>query len=322
MVLAALKVISLIAAFVVAGLAISSFFISRNIAKEFPPIGEFKTIAGSKVHFIDTGKTGQTEGRPAVVFIHGASGNLRDAMTVYRARLEADFRVIFIDRPGHGYSEAFEGSNDPKAQAASLSGLLDALEVERAIVVGHSFGGVVAGAFGVLYPKQTAGLVFLAPVSHPWGTGVDWHYDVGNTPVIGWLFSHLVIPTAGSYIYPKAIKNVFRPNPMPSDYKETSGTKLVLRPKNFLQNARDVARVHEHVEAFHHRYAEITAPTVIYHGDKDDIVSLEIHSINGLSKDIAGAKLVVLEGVGHKPDYVAADQIEAEIRAIADASNP
>lgn len=309
-------------ALLVVGLAISSFLISRDIERTFPPIGEFKTISGAKVHFVDTGEVKNSDIRPAILFIHGASGNLRDAMTVYRPRLEAEFRLIFIDRPGHGYSQAFDGSNDPKAQAAALSGLLDELGVSKAIIVGHSFGGVVAGAFGVLCPEKTAGLVFLAPVSHPWGTGVDWHYDVGNMPVVGWLFSHLVIPTAGSYIYPKAIKNVFRPDPMPSDYKETSGTKLVLRPKNFYENAKDVARVHEHVEAFSERYREITAPTVIFHGDKDDIVSLEIHSINGLSKDIEGSKLFILEGVGHKPDYVAADQIEAEIRRIGGVSNP
>ncbi len=320
MALTVLKFFALFLALLVVGLAISSFIITRNIEATFPPIGEFETVEGAQVHFVDTGSRGDE--RPVVVFVHGASGNLRDAMTVYRERLEDDFRLIFIDRPGHGYSEPFNGSNDPKAQAASLSGLLEARGVNKAIVVGHSFGGVVTGAFGVLYPEKTAGLVFLAPVSHPWGTGVDWHYDLGNTPVLGWLFSRLIIPTAGSYIYPKAIKNVFRPNKMPADYKETSGTKLALRPATFLENAKDVARVHNHVETFNHRYKEISAPTVIFHGDKDDIVSLEIHSINGLSKDIEGAKLLVLEGVGHKPDYVAADQIEAEIRAIAAVSNP
>lgn len=314
------KIIGIFLLLIVVGLWVTSRLIARDIEREFPPVGEFAIVNGAAIHFVDTGRITEND-KPAIVFIHGASGNLRDQMAVYRSRLEDEFRLIFLDRPGHGYSASFENSNDPKAQAASIDGLLASLEVKDAIIVGHSFGGVVTGAFGVLYPERTAGLIFLAPVSHPWGTGVDWHYDVGNTPVIGWLFSNLVIPIAGSLIYPNAIENVFKPNEMPLDYKEVSGTKLVLRPNNFLQNARDVARVEEHVIDFNSRYREIEAPTAIFHGDQDDIVSLEIHSINGLSKDIKGAQLNVLQGVGHKPDYIAADQIEAEIRRMAELSN-
>ena len=48
-----------------------------------------------------------------------------------------------------------------------------------------------------------------------------------------------------------------------------------------------------------------------------NIVSPLIHSIDGLSKDIAGSKLIILEGVGHKPDWVAAKQIAGEIRRLS-----
>jgi len=311
-----IKILAIVLVLIVVGLSISTILIVRDIEREFPSIGEFKIINGAKLHYLDTGSVEDAE-RPAIIFLHGASGNLRDPVPVYKPRLENDFRLIFLDRPGQGYSGRFDGSNDPKAQADSVSKLLKELEIENAIIVGHSFGGVVTAAFGVLHPEKVAGLVFLASVTHPWGTGVDWHYDLGNMPILGWLFSRLIVPTVGSFIYPDAVQNVFKPDPMPVDYKETSATKLVLRPSNFHENAKDVARVEAHVEVFHHRYKEITAPTVIFHGDQDDIVSLDIHSINGLSKDIEGSKLFVLEGVGHKPDYVAAEKIEAEIRRIA-----
>jgi len=264
---------------------------------------------------VDTSSVGD-EATPAVVFIHGAGGNLRDQMAVYRDQLSGKARAIFIDRPGQGYSEAFSGSNDVKQQASSIAKLLDTLNVDKAIIVGHSFGVVVAGAFGVLHPEKTAGLIFLAPVAYPWPGGVDWHYDVGNTPVLGWLFSNLIAVPAGNVIYPGAIKRLFAPNALPQDYEETSGTRLLLRPSMFLENAKDVAQVIHHVRAFNHRYKEIKAPTYIFHGDKDDVVSLEIHSINGLSKDIEDSKLTILEGVGHKPDYLARDQITKAILEI------
>lgn len=291
-------------------------FISRNIKETFPSIGTFKTINGAKLHYVDTGEVANKT-RPAIIFIHGAGGNLQDPMPIYREPLEDKFRVIFLDRPGQGYSESFENSNDVAVQTRSIAKLMDELSIEKAIVVGHSFGGALASAFGVLYPEKTAGLILLAPVTHPWHTGVDWHYDLGNTPILGWLFSYTLAPVAGHYIYPNAIKRLFLPNEMPSDYKQTSATKLALIPANFHSNAKDVARVNSHVEKFQHRYKEITAPTHIYHGDADDIVSLQIHSIDGLSKDIKHSKLFVLEGVGHKPDYVASDQIINSILEIA-----
>lgn len=296
-------------------LFIYAYFIAKDIRESFPPIGTFKTINGAKLHYVDTGEISDKT-KPAVIFIHGAGGNLQDPMPIYREPLENNFRVIFLDRPGQGYSESFEGSNDVAIQTSSIAKLMDELAIEKAIVVGHSFGGALASTFGVLYPEKTAGLILLAPVTHPWHTGVDWHYDLGNTPVLGRLFSHTLAPVAGHFIYPGAIKRLFLPNEMPGDYKENSATKLALLPRNFHSNAKDIARVHKHVEVFQNRYKEITAPTHIFHGDKDDIVSLEIHSINGLSKDIQHSKLFILEGVGHKPDYVASNQIINSIMEI------
>ena len=310
------KILLGLLALTLTALYIYAYFIAKDIRESFPPIGTFKTINGAKLHYVDTGKMAD-ENEPAVIFIHGAGGNLQDPMPIYRKPLEDNFRVIFLDRPGQGYSESFEGSNDVAVQTSSIAKLMDELAIKKAIVVGHSFGGALASSFGVLYPEKTAGLILLAPVTHPWHTGVDWHYDLGNTPVLGWLFSHTLAPVAGHYIYPNAIKRLFLPNEMPSDYKETSATKLALVPSNFHSNAKDVARVEKHVEKFQHRYKEITAPTHIYHGDEDDIVSLEIHSINGLSKDIKHSKLFVLEDVGHKPDYVASGQIINSIMQIA-----
>jgi len=311
-----LIIIAISFACLIIGLWLASFIISQNIERNFPPIGEFKTINGAKLHYLDTGEVADKT-KPAIIFIHGAGGNILDQMHIYRPLLEADFRLVFPDRPGQGYSEPFASSNDPIEQANSIAILMDELGIKKAIISGHSFGGVVTAAFGVLYPEKTAGLIFLAPVTHPWHTGVDWHYNVGNTPVIGWLFSRLIAVPAGNKIYPAAIKQLFSPNKLPQDYAEKSGTRLALRPSAFHENAKDVARVHDHVEKFHTRYKEIKAPTYIFHGDKDDIVSLEIHSINGLSKDIEGAKLEILQGVGHKPDYIASDKVVAAIREIA-----
>src|SRR5205085_10534491 len=57
-------------------------------------------------------------------------------------------------------------------QAALLREALDALEVKRAIIVGYSWSGALATALALAYPERVAGLVLIAPVTHPWPGGV------------------------------------------------------------------------------------------------------------------------------------------------------
>jgi pimeloyl-ACP methyl ester carboxylesterase len=91
---------------------------------------------------------------------------------------------------------------------------------------------------------------------------------------------------------------------------------LVLRPREFIANARDVATLKESVTRQSPRYAEITAPTVIITGDRDTIVSPEIHS-KALAATLAHAKLIVLPGIGHAVQHVVADVITVEIDRLA-----
>ena len=286
----------------------------------FPPIGDFSTVNGAQLHYVDQMPVEAISNVP-VIFIHGASGNLRDQMFSFAKPMQAaGIRSIYVDRPGQGYSESFEGSNDPKAQANSIAKLMDQLGIEKAVIAGHSFGGVITGAFGVLYPENTAGLVFLAPVTHSWETGVNWRHDLGNTPVFGWIMANTVAVPVGTLIFEGLVGSVFEPNAVPDGYAEQSAVRLGVQAHTFLENSQDVARVIDHIRPFQSRYTEITAPTLIFHGNKDTITSPEIHSINGLAKDIPHAKLTILEGVGHKPDYVARDEIVGAIKEIIAAN--
>ena len=74
-------------------------------------------------------------------------------------RLAARYRVILLDRPGLGWSERRGGDgSSPTYQAAMLNAVLDRLDVGRAIVVGHSWGGLLALTFALDYPQRAAGL--------------------------------------------------------------------------------------------------------------------------------------------------------------------
>ena len=288
---------------------------ARTIIAQYPPVGSFFGTEGERLHFADIqlapGETG-----PTVLFLHGASGNLKDQMVPFAPVLQDKARLIFVDRPGHGYSDR-AGAETPAQQATRYRHLLDKLEVEQATIVGHSLGAASAVAFAVLFPERTKGLVLLAPATHSWSTGVNWYYSLAAAPIAGHLFTETVLLPAGLQTLSSAIKSVFEPQLPPKDYVDSAAIPLAFIPKTFRSNARDVAGLNEFVKVFSSRYREISAPTVIVTGDSDDIVAPSIHSV-GLERDIAGAELIVIKGLGHKPEYQAT---QVAVDAILKVSN-
>ena len=286
---------------------------ARAIDRRFPPEGRFETIDGVRIHFVET-RPADDDGRLPVVLIHGASGNLAEPRGALGDRL-ADRRLLLVDRPGHGHSGRRGDLSSPAAPARILAGLMDRLGIGRAIVVGHSLGGSIAAAMGVLHPDKVAGLVFVAPATHPWPGGIAWYYTAATMPLVGRLFTWTLALPGGSSSMSAAAAGVFAPEPMPPDYVERARLPLVLRPRSFRANAEDVANLKPHLQALSPRYGEIRAPTVVVTGDSDGVVLARIHS-EGLKRDISGADLVVLPGVGHMPHHTRPDAVIAAIETV------
>ena len=82
----------------------------------------------------------------------------------------------------------------------------------------------------------------------------------------------------------------------------------MLRPWHFKYNAEDVVDIEAHVAVLSQRYGMIRAPTAVVTGDRDRIVHPGIHA-KGCVRDIPGATLKVLEGVGHSPHHGAPESV-------------
>jgi pimeloyl-ACP methyl ester carboxylesterase len=289
---------------------------THEIEVRFPNIGTLTDVGGYRMNALHLPRPA-TADLPPIVFIHGASGNLRDQAVAFRTMFGDRAEMLFVDRPGYGYSErGGPENNTPDGQADAIARLMERLNIPSAIIVGHSFGGAIAASFAVQHPDKTAGLVLLSAVLYPWNGDVDWYYHLAARPWAGRLFTRLLTLPAGLAVIDKATQAVFHPNPRPSSYLEDGAPALVLRPDNFRSNAIDLSNLNGYLARVAPRYKGITAPTVIITGDTDAIVSVDIHS-RQMARNVAGAELVVIHGVGHKPDYVAGDVVLAAVKTLA-----
>ena len=123
---------------------------------------------------------------PAVVLIHGF-GDTGDMWVPLAAELARYHRVVIPDLRGMGLSSHPTDGYDKRTQAADIRAILAALGIDRAVIVGHDIGTMVAYAYAARYPDKTGKLVVMdAPVPGipPWDEIVRWpalwHFDFGG----------------------------------------------------------------------------------------------------------------------------------------------
>jgi 2-hydroxy-6-oxonona-2,4-dienedioate hydrolase/2-succinyl-6-hydroxy-2,4-cyclohexadiene-1-carboxylate synthase len=100
---------------------------------------------------------------PPVVMVHGITGNLAIWHLEIVPGLMSDYRITTYDLRGHGYSEVPPTGYTTADHATDLKYLLDTLGIERAHLMGHSFGADVALHFSILFPERVDRLVLVEP---------------------------------------------------------------------------------------------------------------------------------------------------------------
>jgi len=271
-----------------------------------PPEGAFVALEGGRVHAVVQGQG------PDLILIHGANGNARDFTFDLVGRMARDFRVIALDRPGFGHSDAFGGPESPLDQAAILRAAVDRLGVTRPIVLGHSYGGAVAMAWALQAPDDVAGLTLLAPAVYPWPGELGLWYQLSSS----WLGQNVVLPLVANLAPRRAVDSsldgVFAPNPVPEGYMDHLGYDLTLRASQLALNAKQVDSLKGYVEAMSGGYPALTMPIEIVHGDSDKTVGLSFHS-QRMADTLDNANLTILPDVGHMPHHARPEDVAAAI---------
>ena len=289
---------------------------AREAAAEaaYPPTGRMVEVEGRRIHAHVQG-----EG-PDLVLIHGASGNTRDFTFALVDRLAQDYRVIAFDRPGLGWSDSLgpEGIS-PMMQAALLQKAADRLGVRRPIVLGHSYGGAVAMAWGLTDTPDVAALVVLSGATMPWPGGLGPYYAVTGSRI----GAATVIPAITAFATERqtagVVEAIFAPDAPPPGYANYVGVGLTMRRATLRDNAFQVTNLRPHVVRMAQAYPQLGLPVEILHGTADTVVPADIHALP-LSGLLPDGNLVLIEGAGHMPHHTHPDAvIDAIHRAAARA---
>ena len=297
-------------AVILAVLAVANTAAARWAERRNPPKGAFLEVDGVRLHYSDRGS-----GRP-VVLVHGNAVTGDDYNTSGVAeRLLGTCRVVILDRPGYGYSERPRGR--PWAafeQAELLHQALKRLGVERPVVVGHSWGTLVALALAIRHPADTAGLVLLSGYYFPTFRLDALMVAPGATPVLGDILRYTVSPIFGWLGMPLTKLAMFAPAPVTERFKAEYSNAMALRPWQIRATCVDGALMVPSAAGLQAHYGELAMPVAIMAGDGDKIVSY--HLAERLRAAMRDSTLQIVAGAGHMVHHVATDRVVDAILAV------
>lgn len=286
---------------------------AREAEAEAPPLGQFIELDGVKLHYLDRG-----EG-PTILLLHGNGTMIEDFIASgVIDRLAAKHRVIAVDRPGFGHStRPFGRVWTPTAQAALIARLLDLIQVERPLVVGHSLGTQIALALALDHPEKVAGLVLLSGYYYPSLRGDVVTGLPTAPPVLGDAMAHTVTPMLGRMLGPAVRRVIFDPAPVPERFAGFP-LEMALRPAQMRAMAADGALMIPAAAALAKRYGELRVPITIVAGDGDLVAFPHVHA-ERLHNELGHSRLKMIEGQGHMVHHSATDQVCAVIAEAAAA---
>jgi pimeloyl-ACP methyl ester carboxylesterase len=309
--LAMVGAVAAAAAAVALYLALVTRRIARNARRLVPPPGKFITVDGNRIHYVERG-----QGRP-ILFVHGLGGTQFHFLPLL-AGLEKDFRLIAVDRPGSGYSTR-RGLTpaSPEEQAAFIAKFIDALGLEKPLLVGHSLGGAIALATALDHGDKISGLALISPLTHVVvGPLAEFNELDIASPFRRWMIAHTIGLPRSIKLAPQTLDFVFGPQKPPADYAIAGGAMSVLQPSHFFTSSTDFRASGEGMRERQERYGELAMPVGMIYGTADRVLDWEAQG-KAMTGKVAGLDFETLDGVGHMPQYAETDRVEAFIRRIA-----
>lgn len=272
-----------------------------------------------RLHYVEHG-----HGSP-VVFLHGNGSMVSDFLSSQVVpRLVCKHRVIAFDRPGFGFSERpRQQSWGPFEQARLFLRAFDALNIERPILVGHSWGTLVALAAAIEAGRDIAGLVLLSGYYYP----EPWREESNSNalarmafPFAEEILRETVVPLLNRMLAPRAVSKVFAPCPVPERFMQEYSISHAVRPSQMRAVVEEADMLIESARKLSELYQELHLPVRLVAGSADRVVPTHKHSAR-LHQEIASSDFRNIDGVGHMVHHSAPDHVVAAVEAIAEAGS-
>jgi pimeloyl-ACP methyl ester carboxylesterase len=240
------------------------------------------------------------EGEPSLVLVHGfgASGH---SWRKWLPNLTREHRVHVVDLMGAGQAAAPPwGDYTPGAQAARLVEVLRGLGRGPIVLIGHSLGAAVSVLAALRVRDEggaiaVRGLVLVGSAVLP--QKLPPYMSAARTPLLG---DFLLLAPPPRWALRMGLEGIVH-DPGTVDREQVEGYREPLRT---FRRRRALLRAARQLDlgqgdALRVRLREVALPTLVVHGREDGVIPLEMGE--RLSRGIPGARLVVLDGVGHLP---------------------
>jgi pimeloyl-ACP methyl ester carboxylesterase len=257
-----------------------------------PEYSWFTHVDGVRVHYQEAGD----ESALPIILIHGFISSNLIWSHVLKPLADAGFRAIAPDLPGYGYSDKpADAQYTIDEQARAVIGLMDRLEIDKAVIVGASYGGAVASMIALDYPERVKKLILVGAVTND-DAKQKLLLRISCLPLIGDVATPLFL--GSRWILRKRMQDMYRRLGRPINEKMVASRHHLLATSNthraMIRTARRWSANRIEREA-----SLIRQPTLLVWGDDDDHIPIE--NALRMRDTLPNARLIVFRNCGHLP---------------------
>ena len=261
------------------------------------PKATYATVDGVRLRYVDAQPAGgATQG--TVVLLHGFASSLETWDAVAPALVKQGHRVLSLDLKGFGWSERPAGDYSPEAQAKLVLALMDARGIDRAAVVGHSWGASVALSTALAAPERVTKVALYDA----------WVYEEQLPSFLLWSRASGVGETLFTLYYGERVDErlalAFYDRRFVTEKLVEDVEKALERPGT--KAAALAASRGQRFRRLQQRYREVKQPALLLWGREDGVSALSAGE--RLSRDLPNATLQVYPRCGHFPMIEAAGE--------------
>ncbi len=246
--------------------------------------------------------TGNLQSTKTLVFLNGLSQSTL-AWILTTPHFKSDYKIVLLDFIFQGQSDKNTEVRNFDEHAADVKGVLDELKIDKANIIGLSYGSLVAQHFALLFPERVEKLILMSTFAHktPYFEAIELAW--GRALEMGGysLLFDIMLPSVLGEEY---FKNPIIPIELMKQTRSDAN--------NDTQALLKLMRATKERPDYREKIKDIKNPTLIIHGEKD--LLLLTHMAEAVHKSIAGSVLTIIPKVGHTLNLEAIPQSVALIK--------